>query len=460
MTLKDRVPTHANRKKITPENGESFYATVEYADEPIEEGTPVNKATLLSIGISDLTHTISGGSSGGGSGGASVKKHILTGDIPSSGLATVRFKATAPYAEGGTFSINGVTYTAKPNGEETTLPDKAFVTGDVVSAEIDISGHTINFKLGGSGVNETLPSQVSYLTVTLSGTTTAVLTWGNPTDTAFAGVLIVRKVGSQPNGVKDGIAVYDGTAETYTDTTIAANTDYYYRAFTYNSKKQYQTMLSGAVTSISTRGKAISECDTGTLISVNENGVPTPYILIAHDYLSTGATLLLRKYVDTSGAWGTADETQYSGSVIDNYFTSTVLGSYDQKLAEKILTTTLNSTKKDGSTVSIAKKVFTLSIREIYGSTLNMSEATGRLPYFDTAANQIATTKEGTAHIYWTRSSKPENNVAYVIRAQGSYSTATFTVNGPSYRPAFTLPETTQILKTQNADGTYDLILL
>ena len=49
MLWKDRVPTRANRKKITFED-ESLgtkYATVEYADEPTEQGTPLNRANML-----------------------------------------------------------------------------------------------------------------------------------------------------------------------------------------------------------------------------------------------------------------------------------------------------------------------------------------------------------------------------------------------------------------------------
>lgn len=49
MIWKDRVPTNANRKKITFEDTSlgTKYATVEYADEPIEEGTPLNRANML-----------------------------------------------------------------------------------------------------------------------------------------------------------------------------------------------------------------------------------------------------------------------------------------------------------------------------------------------------------------------------------------------------------------------------
>lgn len=42
----DRKPTRPNRYKITRDNGESYYVTLERADEPIEEGTMLNAATL------------------------------------------------------------------------------------------------------------------------------------------------------------------------------------------------------------------------------------------------------------------------------------------------------------------------------------------------------------------------------------------------------------------------------
>lgn len=42
----DRVPTNPNRMKITPETGSPYYATVERADNPSVEGTPVNAKNL------------------------------------------------------------------------------------------------------------------------------------------------------------------------------------------------------------------------------------------------------------------------------------------------------------------------------------------------------------------------------------------------------------------------------
>lgn len=48
--MKDRVPKYPGRVKITRSDGTSEYVTIERADEPVSgnEGTPLNKATLLS----------------------------------------------------------------------------------------------------------------------------------------------------------------------------------------------------------------------------------------------------------------------------------------------------------------------------------------------------------------------------------------------------------------------------
>ena len=42
LQFTDRVPQKPGRVKITPENGTAYFATMERADEPIVEGTPLN----------------------------------------------------------------------------------------------------------------------------------------------------------------------------------------------------------------------------------------------------------------------------------------------------------------------------------------------------------------------------------------------------------------------------------
>ena len=67
MEFKDRVANKPNRVKLTYEDsGASSYATVELADEPIEEGTPLNKATFDGLQnefnrqIDDLSNDVDG----------------------------------------------------------------------------------------------------------------------------------------------------------------------------------------------------------------------------------------------------------------------------------------------------------------------------------------------------------------------------------------------------------------
>lgn len=45
----DRVPKNPNRVKITPESGTSYYATITRADNPTQEGTPLNKALFDNV---------------------------------------------------------------------------------------------------------------------------------------------------------------------------------------------------------------------------------------------------------------------------------------------------------------------------------------------------------------------------------------------------------------------------
>lgn len=45
--MKDRVPVNPGRVLISPENGAAYYATMSRADNPTQEGTPLNKNSLL-----------------------------------------------------------------------------------------------------------------------------------------------------------------------------------------------------------------------------------------------------------------------------------------------------------------------------------------------------------------------------------------------------------------------------
>lgn len=55
----DRKPTRPNRYKVTRENGETYFVILERADDPIEEGTPLNATTLNALVPEIITATVS-----------------------------------------------------------------------------------------------------------------------------------------------------------------------------------------------------------------------------------------------------------------------------------------------------------------------------------------------------------------------------------------------------------------
>lgn len=76
--------------------------------------------------------------------------HTLSGLSGAAGTLSCVFTASADYAKGDTFTVDGENYTVKQqNGEE--AGDKLFAAGAVVSCIIDTAGKTVNFKSGGGG---------------------------------------------------------------------------------------------------------------------------------------------------------------------------------------------------------------------------------------------------------------------------------------------------------------------
>jgi hypothetical protein len=84
--FKDRQSTYPNRYKITLEDGTTAYVTLERADEPTVEGTPLTAAVLNQLSQEGHTHAASAITSGtlsmarGGTGaanGATALKNLL-----------------------------------------------------------------------------------------------------------------------------------------------------------------------------------------------------------------------------------------------------------------------------------------------------------------------------------------------------------------------------------------------
>jgi hypothetical protein len=82
------------------------------------------------------------------------------------------------------------------------------------------------------------PANVSGFTA-VAGDTQVRLTWGNPGDSDFSGVRIMRKTGSYPVDISDGTMVYNGNGTEWKDSGLENGSKYYYKAFSYDTLGNY-----------------------------------------------------------------------------------------------------------------------------------------------------------------------------------------------------------------------------
>lgn len=125
--MQDRVPANPGRVLITPENGTAaYYATMTRADNPTQEGTPLNKSTFLR----DATAALFG---------------LGTDAVPDDVLAWLgrfnqhcwkRTKYGASYTVGGSTSL--IVQDASTNGTERTVYYADEINLDLATKEINL----------------------------------------------------------------------------------------------------------------------------------------------------------------------------------------------------------------------------------------------------------------------------------------------------------------------------------
>ncbi len=100
----------------------------------------------------------------------------------------------------------------------------------------------------GGGSTQTLPPQIkNFEASSVEGR--VYLSWSLPDDTQnYKGMIITRKLLEIPKTVNDGEKLTVGAQSTaYTDTELENGNKYYYRAFPFNGRRQFQTDITGAV---------------------------------------------------------------------------------------------------------------------------------------------------------------------------------------------------------------------
>lgn len=325
------------------------------------------------------------------------------------------------------------------------------------------------YKMGqsGGGINKTLPYQLTAFTAVADNTPQITLSWENPTE-YWAGTLIVKKAGSAPEGVNDGEKIYNGTGTSFVDTAVEYDVTYFYRAFPYNAKKQYQTEVL-TVSAMPMSGLPLSELAEGALVKINEGGTAVPFYLAKHDYESglngAGRQLMVRKGLYDKRKWSASDSPDYSTSDIDAWQNGDYKALFSDYIQSLMGETTIYYTNKSNFSISsITRSVFHLSASE-----MNVTEDDNYSSYQDKIklegsalpiANILAIAYlNGGAIRQWTRTYSTISNGVGVYDVNGNFNVYARTSSYGS-RPCFTLPATALVDPTPNADGSYNLIEL
>ena len=327
------------------------------------------------------------------------------------------------------------------------------------------------YSSGGSGGVPQLPEQIDNFQITANNLSTT-LSWTKPVkdeNNSYIGVRIVRKEGSCPTGVNDGVVVYEGSAITYTDSGLTDGVEYFYRAFSYNADKKYQTsmryvniaVVAGPPASFADASweQIIEACNTNTVPATWTVGDSRTMVLGGVSYAIDIIGKNHDDYADGSGkapltlqmhdCYSELSRTSYLGTS-SNIWTSsemrtTTLLSILYKMPVAVLGAVKEVNKKTGygntvtGTDTNKEKVFLPAEIEITGSKGSSYSGEGsRYEYYSSSDRRIKY-KNGTAQIWWTRS--PVDGSANTTRGITTSGSASSYTSSETYgvAPAFCL---------------------
>jgi hypothetical protein len=168
-----------------------------------------------------------------------VNSGVVTWQTDKAATSRVRYGLTTSY-ELGDISLAGLVTTH-------SVPLTSLLPNTVYHFEVssaDALGHTATStdQTFTTLPDTTPPTNVNDFLATVTLDKKIMLTWVNPTDADFAGVLIRRSLTGYPVDPTDGDLVFDGLADSFLDTNITPadyNRPIYYTAFAYDTSGNY-----------------------------------------------------------------------------------------------------------------------------------------------------------------------------------------------------------------------------
>lgn len=237
---------------------------------------------------------------------------------------------------------------------------------------------------------------------------------------------------------------------------------YYARVYPMNPDGVAQSEIGTQIGSaVPMAGLDLAALPEGTVVMLNESGVPTAFYVAKHDYESglngAGRTLLVRKEGYDLRAWGSNNA--YASSSIDTWLNGTYKALLDAQVQQKMGETKFYYIPGNGTTSvgQLSRAVFILSHTEL-GLSFSYSKAVGTaLPIASTL--KIAK-KNGNPVSQWTRSPRTDNTTSVVAVTDAGAATSGGASGTPQRYscPCFTLPADTKFSMEPNADGSYTLL--
>lgn len=211
-------------------------------------------------------------------------------------------------------------------------------------------------------------------------------------------------------------------------------------------------------------GQPLSNLAIGSKLAITENSILVPFLVLKHDYESSGRSLLLREGIHSKRSWHTSSVNAYATSAINTWLNGTYLSSIDADIRTKIAAVNIPYTPGDGNNTvsSLNTQVFLLSYTETglpqkTGANVRTNIEGTAISYFDSDTKRIAY-YDGTATGWRTRS--PNTKDTETVLGVGSGGSSGYTRARTSYgiRPAFTLPSSLLVSLEPDASGAYSIV--
>lgn len=273
--------------------------------------------------------------------------------------------------------------------------------------------------------------------------------------------VLVRKTGSKPTGPQDGTTVVSSSicnqyqSTPYIDTGLINDTTYNYGIFAYNTDGVASEGAFVSATPIV--GTPLAQLTEGTIIKINESGMPVEFYLAKHSYEPSlngeGRELLVRKDIRSDGQYG-QDQWQHESfdeSDLYAWCNQSYYNLFSANVKQLIGSTKFYTGQSTGSGTTGARNVqqeghiFILSFAEygFYDEDFGTYDGSA-LPIAN--AIRIASLN-GSPSDHWTRSwfrsSGTGADIWSIIDAGTPYYPTQN--NSIGRRPCFTLPNTARV---------------